>query len=219
VDLVFTGIILVGIALSRHDPSRARAALAVLCAYIGVAALVQSGARNLVRDAALRGGVKVVSTQALPTLPYIDLPSVESLISPSEAIASHRSQAAGTDGGWLSRKVGIPFPAGPVAWNGFVDDGRNWLRAEIDPFTGRVAWEQRVLHGQEVPEVRALRGQQDVETYLWFARFPTAEVSTAGGRIEVTFQDLRFSGWRDRRPFVLKVIDVPGGQPTARWGE
>ena len=44
----------------------------------------------------------------------------------------------------------IPFPAGPFAWNGFVDDGNTYLRAEVDPFTETVTWKQRVLRGGEV---------------------------------------------------------------------
>jgi len=58
-----------------------------------------------------------------------------------------------------------------------------------------------------------------VETYLWFARFPAVEVTSAGGRTEVTFFDLRFGGMvDDHRPFVLRVTEVPGTRPSARWG-
>ncbi|MBE0603250.1 MAG: hypothetical protein IH611_06425, partial [Deltaproteobacteria bacterium] len=95
----------------------------------------------------------------------------------------------------------------------------SYHRAEIEPLTGRVAWRQHALHGSDIPEVRALRGMRDVETYLWFARFPSVEVTSAGGRTELTFFDLRFGGMvDDHRPFVLRVTEVPGARPSARWG-
>jgi membrane-bound metal-dependent hydrolase YbcI (DUF457 family) len=218
VDLVFTGIIVAGIALSRVNPFRARAALAVLAAYVGVAALMHEGARDAVRDAALRDGVKVVSAQALPTLPYVELPSADFLSFASPAQASLPAGPGGGDGKASLRPREIPFPAGPFAWNGFIDDGRMYLRAEVEPLTGEVSWKQRTLHGSAVPEVQALRGMADVETYLWFARFPAAHVEFVGGRTEVTFYDLRFGGMPERRPFLLRVIEVPGALPSAHWG-
>jgi len=218
VDLVFTGILLAGIALSRRDPLRARASIAALAAYVGIAALFHAGARDAVRDAALRDGVKVVSAQALPMLPYVDLPSPERFAFASTAVAFEMPEPVGKVVDRIRRRKQVPFPAGPFAWNGFVDDGSAYLRAEIEPLTGRVSWKEKALHGAEVPEVRALRGMQDVETYLWFARFPSAEVSCAGGRTEVTFFDLRFAGMPDTRPFVLRVTEVPGARPSARWG-
>jgi len=34
----------------------------------------------------------------------------------------------------------------------------------------------------------------EVETYLWFARFPAAKVTVDHGRTEVMFYDMRFDG-------------------------
>jgi len=216
VDLAFTGIVVAGIRLSRGHPARGRASLAVLAAYVGVAAILHAGARDAVREAALRHGVKVVSAQALPALRYLELPSPDRL-----AFAAPASAAAGATErfgkpGTSARE--IPFPVGPFAWNGFVDDGRTYLRARVDPLAGTVAWRQRVLRGKDVPEVRALRGMAEVETYLWFARYPVVRVVSAGGRTELTFSDLRFGGLAGRRPFLLHVTETPGALPTARWG-
>ncbi len=218
VDLVFTGIILAGIALSRVNPARARTALAALSVYVGLAALFHAGARDAVRDAALRDGVKVVSVHALPTLPYIQLTTPDRLAFASPAQASAPTAPGEDAGKAVKRPLEIPFPAGPFAWNGFVDDGRTYLRAEIEPLTGQVSWRQRTLRGADVPEVRALRGIADVETYLWFARFPAVVVTSAGGRTEVTFFDLRFGGIPERKPFLLRVTELPGALPIARWG-
>ncbi|MGB7630575.1 MAG: metal-dependent hydrolase, partial [Candidatus Deferrimicrobium sp.] len=80
VDLLFTGIVVAGIAWSRGGRSgRARVAMASLAVYVGIAALLHAGAKEAVRDAALRSGVMVVSAQALPTLPYVELPSPDFL--------------------------------------------------------------------------------------------------------------------------------------------
>jgi membrane-bound metal-dependent hydrolase YbcI (DUF457 family) len=216
VDLAFTGIVVAGIRLSRGHPGRGRAALAVLTAYVGVAALLHAGARDTIRDAALRHGVRVVSAQALPTLPYLALPSPDRL-----AFAAPASAAAGPSEKLRSPQMlprRLPFPVGPFAWNGFIDDGRTYLLARVDPLSGSVAWRQRTLRGSDVPEVRALRGMAEVETYLWFARYPVVRVATAGGRTEVTFSDLRFGGMPGRRPFLLRVTETPGALPVARWG-
>jgi hypothetical protein len=58
----------------------------------------------------------------------------------------------------------------------------------------------------------------DVETYLWFARFPVARVTVEHGRTEVTFYDMRFGGMPGLIPFKLRVIESPGAPPLARWG-
>ncbi|MEW6719809.1 MAG: metal-dependent hydrolase [Thermodesulfobacteriota bacterium] len=216
VDLVFSGIIIAGIALSRVNPARARAALAVLVAYVGLAALFHEGARDAVRDAAVRNGMTVVSAQALPALPFVGLPAPERLAFASPAMADFRVSADGDGNG--SRRLEVPFPAGPFAWNGFIDDGGSFHRAVVAPLTGEVTWKQRVPKGADVPEVRALRGMADVETYLWFARFPSVQVASVPGRKEITFFDLRFDGMGGRSPFILRVTEVPGAQPSAHWG-
>ncbi|MGE5247858.1 MAG: hypothetical protein ACM3L8_05885, partial [Verrucomicrobiota bacterium] len=188
----------------------------VLTAYVGVAALLHSEARDAVRLSALRNGVTVRSAQALPTLPYVELPSVNRLAFASTASASAIPGPDRAPGERGPREV--PFPAGPFAWNGFIDDGRTYLRATVEPLTGEVIWRQRAVRGPDVPEVRALRGMAEVETYLWFARFPVVRVATRGGRTQVTFSDLRFGGIPGRRPFLLQVTETPGELPVARWG-
>jgi inner membrane protein len=218
VDLAFTGIVVAGIASSRGNPARARLAMAILTAYVGVAALLHAGAREAVRDAALRYGVKVVSAQALPALRFVELPSLDRLAFASPASASATPEALVEAREQGKHPLEIPFPAGPFAWNGFIDDGRTYLRATVEPFTGLVSWRQRTLRGPDVPEVRALRGMAEVETYLWFARYPVVRVTTGGGRTEVTFSDLRFGGMPGRRPFLLRVTEISGALPVARWG-
>ncbi len=218
IDLAFTGIIVLGLLLSRHRPSRARAALAVIAAYVGFAAFLHVRAEDAVREAAVRHGVPVVSSWALPRLGEIrSLPDVapgrraEAAVEPRGGYSIPALSA-------ISGEKGIPFPAGPFAWNGFVDDGSTYLRAEVDPIDGAIDWRERMRKGRDVPAVRALEKIPDVRTYLWFARFPTAYVSTLEGRTVVTFFDLRFGGVTGRRPFILRVIESPGRSPQVRWG-
>ena len=218
IDLAFTGIIVLGLLLSRYRPSRARAALAVLVAYVGLAAFLHLRAEDAVREAAVRHGVPVVSSWALPRLGEIrSLPDV----APgrrAEAAVEPRGRLSIPAFSAISGEKGIPFPAGPFAWNGFVDDGSTYLRAEVDPLDGAVDWRERMRKGRDVPEVMALGKIPDVRTYLWFARFPTVYVSTVDGKTVVTFFDLRFGGVTGRRPFILRVIEAPGSSPQARWG-
>lgn len=219
VDLVFTGIVVAGIALSRRGASGARVALAGLAVYVGFAGVLHLRAEEAVREAALAHGVTVVSASALPRLPEVEVGKrISSVVATGEAWAQQE----------LPRLPGLPvpdrpgrypFPAGPFAWTGFIDDGKTYIRADVEPFSGAVAWDQRVPRGRDLPEVQPLLGMPDVRTYLWFARFPVVSAARAGGETILTFSDLRFGEIPGRRrPFLLRVIDVPGQPPRARWG-
>jgi inner membrane protein len=214
VDLVFTGIIAAGIALSRGGRAgRARVSLAVLAGYVGVAALLHARAVDVVRDAAGRTGVPVVSAQALPRLPTLEIPDLDRIGFATPAAASQPALREGRGG------TVIPFPAGPFAWDGFIDDGRTYIRAGVDPFRGELSWRERVVRGPDVPEVRSLQGMSEVKAYLWFDRFPVDRVNVSHGRKEVTFHDMRFNGIAGlRQPFELRVVESPGAPPSARWG-
>lgn len=219
IDLAFTGIIAAGLLLSRRRPAPARVAMAVLAGYVAFAAALHLRAEDAVRSAAQRHGVPVVSSAALPRLGEISVgkdlaglrlvgeawaqQELEGL--PNLPIPEHRNR--------------FPLPAGPFAWNGFVDDGNTYLRADVDPVTGSVAWKQRVRRGRDVAEVWSVQDIPEVRTYLWFARFPVVQASGDGVSMILTFSDLRFGEVPGRRrPFVLKVIDSPGHSPQAHWG-
>lgn len=218
VDLLFSGIVVAGIALSRgRRAGRARAALATLAVYVGIAAMLHGRAVDLVRDAAVRSGVRVVASSAIPRLPSVTLPSIARIGFATPVVAATAKGVLPPDRA-AAERTAVPLPAGPIAWNGFVDDGRTFLRAEVDPLAGTIAWKQREVRGADVPAVRAVRGLADVETYLWFARYPAVHVATDHGRTEVTFYDMRFSGMPGRGPFLLRVIESPGVPPLARWG-
>ncbi|MGE5700264.1 MAG: metal-dependent hydrolase [Deltaproteobacteria bacterium] len=224
IDLAFTGIIVAGLVMSRYRPSRARAALVVLVAYVGFATFLHLRAEGAIREAAVRHGVPVVSSWALPSL--VEIKSLPELSMPDLGLARRAEAAGGPRLAEVASGIAttvlnrrrIPLPVGPFAWNGFVDDGSTYLRAEVDPFAGEISWKERARKGRDVPEARALENLPDVRTYLWFARFPTVYVSTAGGKTVVTFIDMRFGGRSARRPFVLRVIESPGRSPQVQWG-
>ncbi|MGE5188668.1 MAG: metal-dependent hydrolase [Gemmatimonadota bacterium] len=222
IDLLFTGIVAAGIWLSRrHRPAMARGALAALALYVGFTAVLHARAEDAVRAAAERNGVPVVAVAALPRLTEIDVGTRLAkipLVGEGEAWAAE--ELARLPALPIPAGAGrYPFPAGPFSWNGFVDDGRTYLRADVNPFTEGVTWRQRVVRGRDVPAVKALASLPDVQTYLWFARFPVVQASRAGSGTVLTFSDLRFGGVPGRRrPFVLKVIQEPGRLPSARWG-
>ena len=219
VDLVFTGIIVTGLLLSRRRAAPAQAAIIGLCVYVGFATFMHFRVEDAVRRAAEAQGVPVISAAALPRLPEIDI---------GNGLATFRlvgeAWAQPKDSGLPNLPIPdhpgkYPFPAGPFAWNGFIDDGKTYLRAEVDPLSGAVAWKQRVHRGRDVPEVRAVENIPDVQTYLWFARFPVVQTSHAGGNTILLFSDLRFGEVPGRRrPFVLRVIEEPGRSPQVSWG-
>jgi membrane-bound metal-dependent hydrolase YbcI (DUF457 family) len=219
VDLVFTGIVVTGLSLSRRRTAPARAAIMGLCVYVAFATFLHFRAEDAVRRAAESQGIPVVSAAALPRLPEVDI---------GDGLAMFRlvgdAWAQPGDSGLPNLPIPdhpgkYPFPAGPFAWNGFIDDGKTYLRAEVDPLSGAVDWKQRVHRGRDVPAVRAVENIPDVQTYLWFARFPVVQTFHAGGNVTLLFSDLRFGEVPGRRrPFVLRVIEAPGRSPQVRWG-
>jgi inner membrane protein len=219
VDLVFTGIIVSGLLLSRRRAAPAQAAMVALCVYVGFATFLHLRVEEAVRSAAEHHGVRVVSSSALPRLPEVDIGGG---LSTFQLVGEAWAQPEGDGLPNLpipDHPGKYPFPAGPFAWNGFIDDGKTYIRAEVDPFSGAVDWKQRVSRGQDVPEVKAVGDIPDVKTYLWFARFPVVKTSRAGAIKILMFSDLRFGEVPGRRrPFVLKVIKVPGRLPQIRWG-
>lgn len=219
VDLVFTGIIVAGLFLSRRLPGPARAALVVLCAYVGIATFLHVQVEDAMRTAARRHGVRVVSASALPRLGEVRIGNGLSSVSLARKAWAQEEGDSLPNLPIPDRPGLYPFPVGPLAWNGFIDDGETYLRAEVDPFAGTVAWKQRVRRGADLPEVRAAVEIPDVRTYLWFARFPVVTTSHSGEETILVFSDLRFGEVPGRRrPFVLRVIEAPGRPPKVRWG-
>ena len=216
-DLVFTGIVVAGIAWSRGGRAgRARVAMASLAVYVGIAALLHERAVDLVRDAAVGRGSASSRCRRSRSFPSSRFPRSNGSGSRPRPRRPRGSSPSGS--GPPAEEKDHPVP-GRAALLERVRGRRADVPAGRDrPAGGALVWRQREVRGPDVPAVRAVRGLADVETYLWFARFPAASVASDHGRIVVTFYDMRFSGMPGRRPFLLRVIEAPGAPPLTRWG-
>jgi len=186
---------------------------------VGFATFLHLRVEDAVRSAAEHHGVRVVSSSALPRLPEVDVGNGLSAVRLVKEAWAQQEMNGFPNLPIPDRPGKYPFPAGPFAWNGFIDDGETYIRAEVNPFSGAVSWKQRIRRGRDVPEVRVVEDIPDVKTYLWFARFPVVQASHAGEKTILLFSDLRFGEVPGRRrPFILKVIESPGRSPEVRWG-
>lgn len=110
------------------------------------------------------------------------------------------------------RVEALPWPYNPLRWQGFAEDGDKYWKGDIQLWRGRIALTP-VAKGPENGMVARARGQKDVQTFLWFARFPVVAFWQDGGRSVVEYRDLRFSqSIRSRDPFVLRVVFSPSGE-------
>jgi membrane-bound metal-dependent hydrolase YbcI (DUF457 family) len=214
IDLAFTGIVAAGLWLSRGrpHPAPARVAFGALALYVGLAAAMHGRAEASLAEAARRDGIRVARTWALPRLDTVRIPTEAFSFAPAAVAAVGPATGSG-----VSAALSVPFPAGPLAWNGFVDDGKRWIRAEVDPVGDEVVWRERVPHGQDAVGVAAVRGSRDVRTWLWFARFPAVDARRSGADNVLEFSDLRYAGMGSRYPFRLRVVSSPGKPPAAEW--
>ena len=208
-----------GLVLSRRRARPARVAMAVLAGYVGFAAILHLRALEAVRSAAVGQGVPVVSAAALPRLGQIRVGEELARIRLVGEAWARQELSGLPDLPIPEQRNRFPFPAGPFAWNGIVDDGNTFLRGDVEPFTGSVDWKQRVRRGQDVALAFSVEEIPEVRTYLWFARFPVVQESREGSTRILSFSDLRFGGVPGRRrPFRLQIVETPGLAPQALWG-
>lgn len=110
------------------------------------------------------------------------------------------------------RVEALPWPYNPLRWQGFAEDGDKYWKGDIQLWRGHIAVTS-IAKGPENGMVARARGQKDVQTFLWFARFPVVAFWQDGGRSVVEYRDLRFSqSIRSRDPFVLRVVFSPSGE-------
>jgi uncharacterized protein len=112
------------------------------------------------------------------------------------------------------RSAAIPLPPSMLSWDGLIltDTGvwrtRFALRTKQTPewsFFADSPPSKACAEALELP---------DVQTYLWFARFPVVQTFEQNGNSVVDFLDLRFSMRRQQgpRPFTFRVILDPQGR-------
>lgn len=115
--------------------------------------------------------------------------------------------------GVVPRRVeALPWPFNPLRWQGFAEDGDVYWKGDVQLWRGRIALTP-IPKGPANGAVEQARAHRDVQTFLWFARFPVTKVWQEGDRSVVEYHDLRFShSLRRRSPFVLRVVVSPFGE-------
>lgn len=115
--------------------------------------------------------------------------------------------------GIAARRVeALPGPFNPLRWQGFAEDGDKYWRGDIQLWPGRIAVVP-ISKGPENGAVARASQHKEVQTFLWFARFPVVAFWEDGDRSVVEYRDLRFSdSIRTRFPFVLRLVFSPSGE-------
>ncbi|MBI4610143.1 MAG: metal-dependent hydrolase [Candidatus Rokubacteria bacterium] len=115
--------------------------------------------------------------------------------------------------GVAARRVeALPWPFNPLRWQGFAEDGDRYWQGDVRLWRGGVTLTGLPKGPADGPVARA-REHKDVQTFLWFARFPVVALREDGNRAVVEYRDLRFAqSLRSRSPFVLRVLFSPSGE-------
>jgi inner membrane protein len=106
----------------------------------------------------------------------------------------------------------LPQPLSPFRWSGLVltPEGvfQSWFNL-LDSGTPQYQF----FPTEENGYVERARQLPEVQTYLWFARFPVAQYRDEAGRHIVDFSDRRFQSQEDRNPgFIFRVVFDAGGK-------
>lgn len=130
----------------------------------------------------------------------------------SQSLAVTRLDQALRAQGVTARRVdALPWPLNPLRWQGFAEDGDKYWAGEIGLWRDPAALAE-IPKGPENGPVARARERQEVQTFLWFARFPVVASWNEGDRAIVEYRDLRFSHSIRRAPFVLRVVFAPSGE-------
>ena len=170
-------------------------------------ALVSAGLAALFLLPALGGWGFRIPSATFARIGVAALVAYYALCASSHYAAIKRVEAlAPTASGTPIAVAAIPQPLSPLRWSGLARtrEGiyQNWfglLEPETPPFeffpSENNDW---VMRAVKLPEV---------QTYLWFARFPVARYREEPGRHIVELSDRRFNSWRRRRPaFAFRVM-------------
>ncbi len=230
IDFVFTAILLLPLVLAwiyRDRESALRrgaaswAALAAFTAlmiawaapFFGLGfqwklfALLGGGLAGLFLLPALGGWGFRTSAATFARVGVAALVSYYAVCAGAHQAAVRRVEAlAPTASGAVTAVAAVPQPLSPLRWSGLVRtrEGiyQNWfslLEAETPPFSFFPSENNHwVVRAEKLPEV---------QTYLWFARFPVARYREERGQHIVEWSDRRFNAVRTRRAaFVFRAV-------------
>ena len=95
----------------------------------------------------------------------------------------------------------LPLPPTLSRWVGLIQTPEGVYRLEIDDvFTSGPANFRLFRNAQDNRYIDEARQLRDVQTFLWFARFPVFRFSMPNGQPTVRITDLRFLGDRPGQP-------------------
>jgi inner membrane protein len=131
----------------------------------------------------------------------------------NHSVAVARLEGALGEQGMTAKRVeALPWPFNPLRWQGFAEDGDRYWSGDVRLWRREVALTP-IPKGPENGPVARAREHRDVQTFLWFARFPVVELRQAQGRSVVEYRDLRFvHSLRNGSPVVLRVVLSPSGE-------
>ena len=198
IDLVFTGLIVAGLAVSALLPrSRLPAwtALALLALWIGVTVVGRNEALAVGRDYARQQGISTVLVDAAPR-PASPFNWTVIVFDGADYHVAHLN---------TRRKETLPANA---------DD--NFVRRYSAPYAPAhlAHWTRLSMFGDDAAAAALAReawNQPDFAFFRWFAMFPLLYAVDRGQQTCVWFHDLRFTfPGRDRGPFVYGMCDGSG---------
>lgn len=125
----------------------------------------------------------------------------------NHAQALERTKAAASAQRYRTVKVAtFPLPLSPFRWSGIIEAEDAMYQSAFSvldpaPLTF-VAYPKVSLDGP----LKAAEGEEIVQFFRWFARFPVTEVKEDGLRWVVEYFDLRFHAIPGRKPFLVRVV-------------
>ena len=120
----------------------------------------------------------------------------------------------------------IPQPPSPARWAGLIETSDGIYRIQFDQLGDEPFHLQFFPQASPNQYVAAAKGLSEVQTFLWFARFPLFKFFERDGKPVVDISDMRFYGQRrlaapqgDFDPptnFTFEVVFAPDGQILSR---
>lgn len=129
----------------------------------------------------------------------------------------------------------LPLPPSLLHWDGLVETPHGVYEVRFDlsekwpvgeahsssPETAATMEHRYYLDAPPNPYIDSAKRLKDVQTFLWFARFPVTRFHKEGNQAVVEFVDLRFPQSRERSgPFTYRVrMDASGKLISQGWVE
>jgi membrane-bound metal-dependent hydrolase YbcI (DUF457 family) len=138
-----------------------------------------------------------------------------------EALARVKAFAAGNKV-QVVRLAALPLPPTFLNWSAAILTPDGVFRSRFRLGSSQPAAYEFIADSPPDAFVAEALRLPDIQTYLWFARFPVIRTSREGDRHNVEFADLRFFGRRSQAPmpFTFRVVfDSDGRFLEEEWAE